>query len=110
MAFNEELARDLKQTFELRGITVTSKKMFGGIAFLYQGKMTVGIINDDLMVRVISEKMEKVLATDGVRPMDFTGKAMKEFVFVVSEFYKTHKQLDFWITLGLEHAKNKLKN
>lgn len=110
MAYNEEFARDLKQTFELRGITVTSKKMFGGIAFLYHGKMTVGTINNDLMVRVIPEKMENILSKDGVRPMDFTGKALKEFVFVASEFYKTQEQLDFWITLGLEHAKNKLKN
>lgn len=82
--------------------------MFGGLSFLYKGKMTVGIIKNELVVRIISDKMETYLAKDGVRPMDFTKRPMKEFVFVEEQHLANDKQLDEWITLGLEHAKTKL--
>lgn len=109
MAYNEELVKRIKSTLELFPEDFTSKKMFGGIAFLYKGKMTVGAINDDLMVRVISEKMEIMLNKKGVRPMDFTGKPMKEFIFASNQAYGTEEQLQEWIELGLEHAKTKIK-
>lgn len=109
MAYNEELVKRIKSALELFPEEFTSKKMFGGIAFLYKGKMTVGAINDDLMVRVLSEKMEIALSKKGVRPMDFTGKPMKEFVFASNKAYSNEEQLHHWIELGLEHAKSKIK-
>ena len=66
--------------------------------------MTVGIVKEDLMVRVIDAKMKAVLASDHVRPMDFTNRPMKEFVFVSPEALNTEKQLESWLQLGLEHA------
>ncbi|WP_422351212.1 TfoX/Sxy family protein [Flagellimonas sp.] len=108
MAYNEELAERIRAAVKLFPEPFTEKKMFGGIAFLYEGKMTVGPVKDDLMVRVISEKMEAVLQQDFVRPMDFTGKPMKEFIFVSPEGFRTEEQLQGWIELGLEHAKSKL--
>lgn len=108
MAYNEELVQNLRSALELFPETFTEKKMFGGIAFLFKGKMTVGAINDDLMVRVISDKMEDVLTLENVRPMDFTGKPMKEFIFVGDNGYRTQEQLNQWIEFGLEHAKSKL--
>ncbi len=89
---------------------ITKKKMFGGLSFLYKGKMTVGIIKDDLAVRVISDKMSFVLNHEFVRPMDFTKKPMKEFLYVSSKGFKTEEQLQEWIELGIEHAQSKLKN
>ena len=108
MAYNEELAERIREAVKLFPESFTEKKMFGGIAFLYGGKMTIGPVKDDLMVRVISEKMEAVLQQNFVRPMDFTGKPMKEFIFVSPEGFKTEEQLQSWIELGLEHAKSKL--
>ena len=93
MAYNEELVHNLKSALELFPETFLEKKMFGGIAFLFKGKMTVGAINDDLMVRVISDKMKVVLNLEHVRPMDFTGKPMKEFIFVREKGYQTQEQL-----------------
>ena len=84
------------------------KKMFGGLAYLYKGKMTVGIIKEELVVRVVEEKMEDVLKMNEVRPMDFTNKPMKEFVYVSHKAIRTEQQLQAWIELGLEHAKRKL--
>lgn len=82
--------------------------MFGGLAFLYKGKMTVGVTGDDLMVRVPSEKMSASLSLDSVRPMDFTNRPMKEFVFVSGKGYENEEQLHHWLELGVSHAQNKL--
>ncbi len=108
MAFNERLANRIREQLTFFPENFTEKKMFGGICFLYEGKMTVGIVKDDLMVRVVSEKMEENLAKDYVRPMDFTKKPMKEFIYVSAEGFETEHQLLLWIELGLEHAKHKL--
>ena len=108
MAYNEETVLRIRKTLALFPETFEEKKMFGGIAFLYKGKMTVGPVKDDLMARVVHEKMEKILEKEFVRPMDFTGKPMKEFVFVSPKGFATEEQLYKWVELGLEHAKSKL--
>ena len=108
MGYNETLAHRIEAALGLYPEEFVRKKMFGGIAYLYKGKMTIGAVNSDLTVRVIAAKMEDVLNKAYVRPMDFTGKPMKEFVFVAPEGYRTEEQLDYWIGLGLEHAKAKL--
>jgi len=80
--------------------------MFGGLSFLYKGKMSVGVIKDDLVVRIVASKIEKELEKHNIRPMDFTKRPMKEFVYVDVENFKN---LPYWINLGIEHAKSKLK-
>lgn len=83
--------------------------MFGGIAFLYKGKMTVGIVKDDLMVRILPEHMAATLKKPHVKPMAFTGRPMKEFVFVCPEGYATEAELQNWMEMGVAHALKKLK-
>jgi len=61
MAYNEFLAKRIQMNLELFPEDFTEKRMFGGLVFLYKGKMTVGVLKDDLMVRVISDKMESCL-------------------------------------------------
>ena len=82
--------------------------MFGGLSFLYKGKMTVGIVKEDLAVRIVSDKMEIELSKNDVRPMDFTKRPIKEFVYVSPIGFKTEAQLLHYIELGLDHAKSKL--
>ena len=108
MAFNEEISNRIRAACALFPEVFEEKKMFGGIAFLHKGKMTVGVVKDDLMVRVIGPKMDIVLKEAHVRPMDFTGKPMKEFIFVSLAGFETEETLLQWIELGLEHAKSKL--
>ncbi|HMC01795.1 MAG TPA: TfoX/Sxy family protein [Flavobacteriaceae bacterium] len=108
MAYNESIANRIREQLKLFPEEFTEKKMFGGLSFLYQGKMTVGIVKDDLAVRIIEGKMDNELAKDHVRPMDFTKRPMKEFVYVSEQGYKTESQLLHYIELGLEHAKSKL--
>ncbi|WP_456440660.1 TfoX/Sxy family protein [Psychroserpens sp.] len=108
MAFNELLAKRIREQLKLFPEDFTEKKMFGGLSFLYKGKMTVGIVKEELAARIVSSKMENELAKDTVRPMDFTKRPMKEFVYVSSDGFKTESELLYYIELGLEHAKSKL--
>lgn len=108
MAYNERLANRIRKQLKYYSEDFIEKKMFGGLSFLYQGKMTVGIIKEDLAVRIVSNKMETELAKKFVRPMDFTKRPMKEFVFVSQEGIETETDLLHYIELGLEHAKSKL--
>lgn len=113
MAYNEELAKRIQASFKYFPKEITEelieKRMFGGLVFLYKNKMTIGIVKNDLMVRVISEKMDTIMQNESVRPMDFTKKQMKEFIYVSSKGFETEEELQNWIELGLEHAKTKLK-
>ncbi|PCJ92288.1 MAG: hypothetical protein COA50_15790 [Flavobacteriaceae bacterium] len=112
MAYNQELANRVQSAFQLFPTEITNaltqKKMFGGLSFLFHGKMTVGIVKEDLAVRVVSDKMKEVLQQDAVRPMDFTKRPMKEFIYVSPQGFETEEQLNHWIELGVEHAKSKL--
>ncbi|WP_323788932.1 TfoX/Sxy family protein [Psychroserpens sp.] len=108
MAFNEQLANRIREQLKLFPEDFTEKKMFGGLSFLYQGKMTVGIVKEELAVRIVSDKMDIELEKDTVRPMDFTKRPMKEFVYVSQDGITTETDLLHFIELGLEHAKIKL--
>ena len=89
---------------------ITEKRMFGGHCFFYNGKMCVGETKHRLMVRVLSDRMDLVLSKEDVHPMDFTGKPMKEFIFVSEAGYDTEEKLQQWVELGIEHAKSKTEN
>ena len=108
MAFNEQLANRIREQLKFFPEEFEEKRMFGGLSFLYQGKMTVGIVKEELAVRIIANKMEVELAKEHVRLMDFTKRPMKEFVYVSQEGIKTETELLHYIELGLEHAKSKL--
>lgn len=108
MAFNEQLANRIREQLKFFPEEFEEKRMFGGLSFLYQGKMTVGIVKEELAVRIIVDKIETELAKEHVRPMDFTKRPMKEFVYVSQEGIKTETELLHYIELGLEHAKSKL--
>lgn len=95
---------------------IEEKEMFGGIAFMNNGKMCVGIIRDDLMVRLDPEIYLEVLEKNGCREMDFTGRPMKGWVLVEESGYARSKDFDYWIQLALEYnskakksAKKKIK-
>ena len=93
MAYNEHLAERIKQNLESRKIKYIEKKMFGGVAFMLNEKMCIGVIKNELMLRILYEKYETVLEQDYAKPMQFTGKAMKGFVFVEPEGFETDQHL-----------------
>lgn len=105
MAYNEKLAERVRKVLG-KEPGLTEKKMFGGLSFLINGNMAVGVEKDNLVIRVGPEKYELVLCMPHARQMDFTGKPMKGFIYVSPDGYKTDKSLSKWIQLGLDFAKS----
>lgn len=78
--------------------------MFGGLAFLYRGRMCCGIVGNDLMVRIPDDEFNAVMRRRHVRPMDFTGKPLRGFVFVSPPGFRTAAALRTWIARGGRHV------
>ncbi|MEX2158454.1 MAG: TfoX/Sxy family protein [Dehalococcoidia bacterium] len=104
MAYDEMLAQRVRALLAKKG-GVTERKMFGGIAFMVGGNMCVGVVKDDLMVRVGPDGHDDALAQPGARPMDFTGRPMRGMVFVGPRGYRTGAGLSAWVQRGVAFAK-----
>jgi TfoX/Sxy family transcriptional regulator of competence genes len=104
MAYDEHLAARMRALLSERD-DVSEKKMFGGLAFMIDGNMCLGIVGADLMVRVGREAWEACLAMEGARPMDFTGRPMRGYVYVGTEALATQSDLGAWIGRGVAFVK-----
>ena len=100
MAYDEGLAERIRGVLDEQP-GVSEKQMFGGIAFLVRGYMSVGIVQDKLMVRVGPESYDRVLRDRHARRMDFTGRPMKGFVYIVPSGYESDEDLRRWVDLGV---------
>jgi len=80
----------------------SQKRMMGGICFLVEDKMCVGVIKQNLMARIDPDIYEKTLSKPGCKEMDFTGKPMKGYVFVEPEGVDMDIDLEEWIELCLD--------
>ena len=98
MAYDEGLAERLREIFADR-YDIDEKKMFGGIAFMLHGHMCCGIVNDTLMARVGPDQYDTALRRPHAREMDFTGKAMKGFVYVDPTGFESDEDLRTWVAL-----------
>lgn len=87
MAYDERLVERLRKVLATRD-RISEKKMFGGVAFLLDGKMFVGVNDADLMVRVGPDGYARALARPHARPMDFTGRPLTGFVYVAEPGYR----------------------
>ena len=101
MAFNEKLADRIRESLE-NVLKVNEKFMFGGVCFMVNDKMCVGVVKDEMMCRINPNMNETVLEINGCRRMDFTHKPMKGYVFISDEGMKTKKAFEYWIDLCLE--------
>src|SRR5262245_41961981 len=100
MAYDEKLAQRVREA--LRATPgVIERRMFGGLAFMVGGRMCCGIVADDLMVRVASDEFEAALRKPYVRPMDFTGRPLKGFVYVSPPAIRTGRSLRAWVDRGI---------
>jgi TfoX/Sxy family transcriptional regulator of competence genes len=95
MAYDDVLAQRVRDRM-LDSAGVSEKKMFGGLAFLTSGNMTVGVHGDDLIVRIDPDAMDAMLAEPGVRPFDMTGRPMRGWILVASEGL-SDDELERWI-------------
>ena len=90
MAFDEKLVDRIREYLS-NVKRVEEKHMFGGVCFMVNGKMCVGVVNDEMMCRTDPGLEEIVLEKEGCRPMDFTGKPMKGYLFIGKEGMRTRK-------------------
>ena len=97
MAYDEQLANRIWHAWGARR-DVTERKMFGGLAFLCCGRMCCGIVGSDLMVRIPADEFDAVMRERHVRPMDFTGRPLRGFVYVSPPGFRTAAALRAWLS------------
>src|SRR5215217_4549931 len=105
MAYNEKLADRVREIIAETHKNIEEKQMFGGLCFMVNDKMCVGVEQERLMVRLDPAKYEEAMEKDGCKPMDFTGKVMKGFVFVDIDALNTKEKLGYWVRLALDYNK-----
>lgn len=103
MAYNEFLADRIRSAFRNKRVRFEEKKMMGGLCFLVNGKMCIGVEKEKLMARIGPDVYKQVLNKKGCREMDFTGRPMKGFVFIEPEGTDSDKDLEFWVNLSLDY-------
>lgn len=107
MAFDKYQLDRISQELSRKGVQFTSKSMMGGVAFFVDEKMLLGLDQEKstqsnrLMVRIGEDAFPQAIQKTGCKPMDFTGKPMKGYVFVYPEGFDTDDQLEYWVDLAL---------
>jgi len=99
MAYDEKLAQRIRLAFGRRR-DVAERKMFGGLTFLCGGRMCCGVVGADLMVRVAEDQFDEVVRRRHVRPMYFTGRPLRGFVYVSPPGFRTAAALRAWLSRG----------
>lgn len=102
MAYSEYLADRIRGSLNDFKISFFEKKMFGGLTFMVDEKMCVGIIKDDLMVRIDPDKENEFLKDEGCSRMDFTKRPMKGYLCVAPEGVDMDEDLGKWIQRCLD--------
>ena len=101
MAYNENLANRIRESL-LEIPNVQEKAMMGGLTFMVNDKMCVGIIKDEMMCRINPELHEEAVEKRGCRTMDFTKRPMKGYVLIDDSGMKSNEDFESWIKLALD--------
>ena len=100
MAYDQALAERVRTL--MHGVDgVTEKSMFGGIAFMTRGNMTVGVHGEDLIVRLNPDDTDDALTRPGTRPFDISPRPMKGWIMVAGDNLDS-KALKRWVTQARE--------
>lgn len=104
MAYDEGLAQRVREILDdVRG--VNEKKMFGGVGFLLNGNMAVGVLKDELISRVGPDDYEALLDEPHARKFDLTGRVMKGWVWISAVGIDDDDDLRAWCERGVSFAK-----
>ena len=101
MAYSETLANRIREQLQDKE-GVAEKEMMGGLTFMINDKMCVGIIKDEMMCRIDPELYEEALEKAGCHEMDFTGRPMKGWVIVDESGMKNLEEMNAWIKMAVE--------
>lgn len=105
MAYDVALVERVAKLFKGKK-RVTQKQMFGGVCFLVNGKMCCGVIGNKLVARVGPERYESALTRPHAKPMDFTGRPLRGFVYVLPRGVQSLATLKVWVDLALRYAES----
>ena len=106
MAFDEDLADRIRELISAEP-GVTEQRMFGGLAFLIAGNISVAASGQGgLMVRVEPEDTEALIARPHARPFEMRGREMKGWLRVDTEGVRTKRQLEPWVERGVAYARS----
>jgi TfoX/Sxy family transcriptional regulator of competence genes len=106
MAYDEDLANRIRELIAAEP-DLTEKRMFGGLAFLIGGNMSVAASGQGgLMVRVDPDESPALLAKPHVAPFEMRGRGMQGWVRVASEGVRTKRQLEPWVRRGVAYARS----
>jgi TfoX/Sxy family transcriptional regulator of competence genes len=105
MAYDLGLADRIRSILERNG-GCSEQKMFGGIAFMVNGRMCCGVMKTDLMLRLNPEKAAAALRQPHARPMDFTKRPMKSMIYVSPAGTDSDESLESWVLQALAIARN----
>jgi TfoX/Sxy family transcriptional regulator of competence genes len=105
VAYDEELAQRVRDQLSDEP-SVTEKAMFGGLAFLLDGNMAVGLSGDELMVRVGPDASDEALARPHTRVFDMTGRPMRGWILVAAEGVGSDDELAAWVERGATFARS----
>jgi TfoX/Sxy family transcriptional regulator of competence genes len=106
MAYDEELANRVRELMASEA-GVTEMRMFGGLAFLIDGNMSVGVSSwGGLMVRVDPEEAEALLADPHAQPFEMRGRRMRGWLRVDPEGVATRATLEPWVRRGVQYARS----
>ena len=96
MGYDERLAERVRKILAPEP-TLSERKMFGGLAFMLDGNMCCGIVDERLMLRLGADLAQSALEQPHVQPMDFTGRPMTGMVYVAAEGLRG-KELRGWVS------------
>jgi hypothetical protein len=104
MTFSERTAHEIRRAIgDTPGFS--ERPMYSGIAFMVQGNMCCGVLDDNLVVRVGPDTYDDALREPHTRPMDFTGRALPGFVYVDRPGFESAASLGQWIERSLRFAR-----
>ena len=101
MAYDAGIAQRIREILEPQNEYVENK-MFGGVGLMLEGNLAVGVIKEDLIVRIGPENYETALGKPHARQFDFTGWPMKGWVMVAPLGYESDEDLQTWVQQGVE--------
>jgi TfoX/Sxy family transcriptional regulator of competence genes len=106
MAYDEDLANRIRELISMED-GLTEQRMFGGLAFLINGNMSVSASGQGgLLLRVDPAETDVLLAKQHAAPFEMRGRAMRGWLRVEPDGIKTKRQLQGWVSRGVRYARS----
>ena len=106
MAYDEDLANRIRELIAAED-GLTEKKMFGGLAFLINGNMSVAASGQGgLLLRIDPEQTDALAAKPHAAPFEMRGREMQGWLRVAADGVKTKEQLERWVRRGVDYARS----